>query len=127
MRVLQESKETNLESLIRRNEKRQLSEAKTNLIRSKSLGSLHSNSRSIDALKTLFESNDATQSRPKRNFRAPSIKPRNSKAQEIMPAMNGKTEKEEKTIVPADASGAKTDAKAVKASQKVNKIIGFNV
>ncbi|XP_078018759.1 uncharacterized protein LOC117264807 isoform X4 [Epinephelus lanceolatus] len=99
---LLESKET-LESLMRRNEMRERSRDKTNLTRSKSVGSLHSSAGSIGALKALFESKAATQNTVKSSVRAVSFTSPYREA-DIMPVVNGDVEE-------APADDAETDAK----------------
>ncbi|XP_044032527.1 LIM domain-containing protein isoform X2 [Siniperca chuatsi] len=88
---LLESKETHLESLMWRNAEREGSRAKTNLTRSKSMGSLQNSAGSIEALKTLFESKATTQNKAKSSFRAESFTSPH-KAADIMPVMNGEVE-----------------------------------
>lgn len=111
------SKETQLESLLRRNDAREQSRDKTNLTRSKSMGSLQSGAGSIGALKALFESKAATQNKVKSSFKAASFTSP-YKAADIMPVVNGEVEEvkssaeEPKIQIPADApvNDAKTDA-----------------
>ncbi|XP_039645973.1 LIM domain-containing protein isoform X3 [Perca fluviatilis] len=115
---LLESKETHLESLMRRNEAREQSLDKTNLTRSKSMGSLQSSAGSIGALKALFESKTATPNKMKSSFRDASFTTP-YKAAGIMPVVNGEVEEvkssavQPKIQIPADGpvSDAKTDAK----------------
>eukprot|EP00064_Thunnus_orientalis_P012016 superscaffoldBa00001795_g12049 len=120
-----ETKETHLESVMKRNNESERSQPKTNLSRSKSMGSLH-NSASIDALKALFESKGATQNKLKSSFRAANVTTP-SKAADILPVMNGEVEEvkssaeKQKTQIPADApvNDVKPDAKEENASRKV--------
>ncbi|XP_049912212.1 LIM domain-containing protein isoform X1 [Epinephelus moara] len=88
---------------MRRNEMREQSRDKTNLTRSKSVGSLHSSAGSIGALKALFESKAATQNTVKSSVRAVSFTSPYREA-DIMPVVNGDVEE-------APADDAKTDAK----------------
>ncbi|XP_018529305.1 LIM domain-containing protein isoform X2 [Lates calcarifer] len=123
---LLENKETGLASLMRRNEERERSRAKSSLTRSKSMGSLQNGAGSIEALKALFESNAATQSKVKSSFRAANFKSP-YKAADTVTVMNGEVEEvkrsaeEQKAKVPADApvNDAKMDAKADHVTQKV--------
>ncbi|XP_070784653.1 xin actin-binding repeat-containing protein 2-like [Enoplosus armatus] len=123
---LLESKETHLESLVWKKEERERSRAKTNLTRSKSLGSLQNSARSIETLKTLFESKAATQNKAKSSFRDASFTSP-FKAADIMPVMNGEAEEvkssedEPKNQIPpaAPVNEAKTGAKENHVTQKV--------
>ncbi|XP_034035563.1 uncharacterized protein LOC117518235 [Thalassophryne amazonica] len=67
---LLDSKESQLQSLMRRNEEREMSRASTNLKHSKSVGSLQSGSGTIDALRALFESKADIQHKVKNSFRS---------------------------------------------------------
>lgn len=98
-----ESKETNLESLMKRDDVRKQSRDKTNLTRSESMGSLQSSAGSIGALKALFESKADAQNKVKSSFRAASFTSPH-KAADVMPVVNGEVEE---TLV----NDAKTDAK----------------
>lgn len=127
-----ETKETHLESLMKRNDERGRSRAKTNLSRSRSMGSLQNSAGSIDSLKALFESKAATQNKLKSSFRAANVMSA-SKEADFLPVMNGEVEwvkssaEKQKTQIPADASvhEAKTDAKEENVSRKVNKMKQF--
>ncbi|KAG7224927.1 hypothetical protein INR49_014843 [Caranx melampygus] len=103
---LLESKDSHLASLMRRNEERERSQAKSSLTRSKSMGSLQNSAGSIEALKTLFESKAATRNKVKSSFRDGNFKSP-YKAADVMPMMNGDSEEvkkpvEEETKLPAD-------------------------
>lgn len=108
---------------MRRNDKRERPEAKTNLTRSKSIGSLQNNAGSIEALRALFESKAATQNKARSSFRAISS-PSSCKATDDMQVMNGEVEKvkrpaeKPKTRIPAVAPV--NDAKDDRVSKKVN-------
>ncbi|XP_014195810.1 LIM domain-containing protein isoform X3 [Haplochromis burtoni] len=65
-----ESKETHLESLMRKNSEKEKSRAKTNLTRSKSMSSLKSSTGSIEALRALFESKASLKNNVKTSLRA---------------------------------------------------------
>lgn len=99
---------------------RERSRDKTNLTRSKSVGSLHSGAGSIGALKALFESKAATQNTVKSSVRAVSFTSPYREA-DIMPVVNGDVEE-------APADDAKTDAKD-HVTRKVKTIthIGLNI
>ncbi|XP_071341209.1 protein-methionine sulfoxide oxidase mical3b [Trachinotus anak] len=121
---LLESKGTHLETLMRRNDERERSRAKTSLTRSKSMGSLQNTAGSIEALKALFESKAATQNNVKSSFRAATFTSP-YKAPDIMPVVNGEGEEvkrsaEEQTKLPADApvNDTKTDAKEDQVTRK---------
>lgn len=122
------TKEITLETLMKRNEERERSQVKTNLSRSRSMGSLQSGAGSIDALKAVFESKAATQNKLKSSFRAANVMSP-SNAPDILPVMNGEVEgvkstaEEQKTPTPPDASvkDAKPDAKEENAFRKVKK------
>ncbi|XP_067342112.1 LIM domain-containing protein isoform X2 [Channa argus] len=86
----EESKDTYLECLMRRNDEKLQSRAKTNLSRSKSMGSLQNSTGSIKALKALFESKAATQNKVKSNFRAAHSTSAYKAAH--IPVINGDTE-----------------------------------
>lgn len=115
---LPESKETHLESLMWRNDKRERSRAKTSLTRSKSVGSLQNSAGSIDALKALFESKAAKSSVRALSFPSP------HKAADIVPVMNREVKEvqssaeETKTKIPADAPV--NDAKEDHMTRNVN-------
>ncbi|KAI9521971.1 hypothetical protein NQZ68_040881 [Dissostichus eleginoides] len=96
------SNETHLDSLMRRNDARELS--RSNLTRSKSVGNLQSSAGSIGALKALFESKGATQNKV-RSPRAASLTS-SHKAADIKPMVNGEGEEGEE---PAPRKDAKTD------------------
>ncbi|MEQ2294525.1 hypothetical protein AMECASPLE_004832 [Ameca splendens] len=66
--VLQ-SRENDLESLLKRNEERERARARTTLTRSKSVGSLQNSTGSIETLKALFESKATAPVKPKSGFR----------------------------------------------------------
>ncbi|KAM9337188.1 uncharacterized protein ABDE67_018497 [Symphorus nematophorus] len=119
---LLQSKDTHLDAMMGRNEERERSRAKTNLTRSKSMGSLQNSAGSIGALKALFESKTDTQNKVKSSFRAASsLSPH--KAADIMPVMNGEVEEVKmpaeklKTQIPADAPT--NDAKDDHVTRKV--------
>ncbi|XP_027130216.1 uncharacterized protein LOC113744515 [Larimichthys crocea] len=105
---LLESKETHLEDLLWRNNERELSRAKTNLTRSKSMGNLQNSAGSIESLKALFEANGATQTKARHSFRDVRF-PSTYKAADIKPEMNGefkevkKPAEKPKTQIPSDA------------------------
>nr|XP_012773435.1 LIM domain and actin-binding protein 1 isoform X2 [Maylandia zebra]XP_012773436.1 LIM domain and actin-binding protein 1 isoform X2 [Maylandia zebra] len=65
-----ESKETHLESLMRKSSEKEKSRAKTNLTRSKSMSSLKSSTGSIEALRALFESKASLKNNAKTSLRA---------------------------------------------------------
>lgn len=98
------------------------------------MGSLQNGAGSIEALKALFESNAATQSKVKSSFRAANFKSP-YKAADTVTVMNGEVEEvkrsaeEQKAKVPADApvNDAKMDAKADHVTQKVNKTATFSL
>ncbi|XP_065804930.1 LIM domain-containing protein [Labrus bergylta] len=104
--IIKETPQPNLEYLMLRNEERERSRAKSNLTRSKSMGSLQKATSSIGTLKALFESKAATPNNSKRTLRDRSITTPN-RAVDILPLMNGKTEEvkisaeEPKTQTPA--------------------------
>ncbi|KAK5849629.1 hypothetical protein PBY51_013949 [Eleginops maclovinus] len=110
---LLESNESHLESLMRRNDARELSRDKSNLTRSKSLGSLQSSTGSIGALKALFESKAATQNKVRSNPRAAPLTSTN-KAADFKPVVNGDVEE-----VPAEEPAAGRDAKTDHVTRKV--------
>ncbi|XP_030612830.1 xin actin-binding repeat-containing protein 1 [Archocentrus centrarchus] len=64
------SKETHLESLMKRNAERERSRAKSNLTRSTSMGSLKSSTGSIEALRLLFESTASAQNKGRSSLSA---------------------------------------------------------
>ncbi|TKS87700.1 Xin actin-binding repeat-containing protein 1 [Collichthys lucidus] len=103
-----ESKETPLDDLLWRNNERELSRAKTNLNRSKSMGTLQNSAGSIESLKALFEANGATQTKARRGFRDVRF-PSTYKAADIKPEMNAefkevkKPAEKPKTQIPSDA------------------------
>lgn len=122
-----ESKDTQLESLMRRNDERVQFRAKTNLSRSKSMGSLLNSTGSIDTLKTLFEAKAAMQNKVKNNYRATNftlpykaadMSMKNGEAEEVK-----NTTGKPKTQIYADASvvDAKSNAKEDHVARKVNK------
>ncbi|XP_040922243.1 LIM domain-containing protein [Toxotes jaculatrix] len=123
---LLESKETHLASLMRRNDERERSRAKTTLTRSKSVGGLQNSAGSIEALKALFESKAATQNKVKSSFRAANLVSPHKEAG-IMPVMNGEVEEvkrsseEQMTNITPDApvNDTKTDAKEDHVTRKV--------
>ncbi|XP_074550160.1 uncharacterized protein LOC141807842 [Halichoeres trimaculatus] len=116
--IITETSPSKLETLMLRNEERERTRAKTNLIRSKSMGSLQKTTASIGTLKALFESKAATQNNSKSSFRATSFTPA-YKAAESTPVMNGGMEEvkkpveEQKAKSPPDvqADDTKTDEK----------------
>ncbi|XP_068438433.1 LIM domain and actin-binding protein 1-like [Clinocottus analis] len=113
-----ESKETRLESLLRRNDAREQTRDQPSLTRSKSMGSLQGSVGSIGALKALFESKEATQNKAKSSFRAVSLSPP-KETTDTMPAVNEEVKQvkssaeEPKIQIPADApvNAAKKDEK----------------
>ncbi|XP_071383686.1 F-actin-monooxygenase mical2b [Centroberyx affinis] len=124
---LESKPESKLESLLRRNDEKERSQAKTNLSRSKSMGSLQGNAGAIGTLKALFESKVGTPQELKSSFRAASHTPP-SKAADIMPGVNGEVEErkspaeEQKAQTPAaaaPASNAKADAEEDEVTLKV--------
>ncbi|KAF7669408.1 hypothetical protein LDENG_00203420 [Lucifuga dentata] len=100
-----ESKESKLESLITRNNEREWSLAKTKLSRSMSMGNLQNSTRTIEALKALFESKPETPHEVRKNFRATSTSL--TKADDTTSMMNGeaKEEEERNTQIPLPAAG----------------------
>ncbi|XP_034717533.1 uncharacterized protein LOC117937584 isoform X3 [Etheostoma cragini] len=118
---LLESKETHLESRMRRNEARD----KTNLIRSKSMGSLQSSAGSIGALKAMFESKAATPNKMKSSFRAGSLTTPH-KAAGIMPVVNGEDEEAKSSAVqptvPIPADGPVNEAKTGAKDHVIRKV-----
>lgn len=118
---------------MRRNEAREQSQDKTNLTRSKSMGSLQSSAGSTGALKALFESKAATPNKMKSSFRSVSFTTP-YKAAGIMPVVNGEVEEvkssavQPKSQIPADGpvSDAKIDAKDP-VIRKVNTIIPISL
>lgn len=104
-----------------RNEEREQPRAKTNLMRSKSIGSLQNTAGSIGALKALFESKAATPDKPKSSLRATSS-PSSHKVTDITQVVNGEVEEAKspaekpKSQSPAPVKDAKDD----RVSQKVN-------
>ncbi|KAI4806914.1 hypothetical protein KUCAC02_017704 [Chaenocephalus aceratus] len=99
------SNETHLESPMKRNDARGLPRGdKSNLTRSKSVGSLQSSAGSIGALKALFESRGATQNKV-RSPRAASLTS-SHKAADIQPMLNGEGDEGEE---PAPRKDARTD------------------
>uniref|UniRef100_UPI003AAE3B8F uncharacterized protein n=1 Tax=Centroberyx gerrardi TaxID=166262 RepID=UPI003AAE3B8F len=114
---LESEPESKLESLLRRNDEKERSQPKTNLSRSKSMGSLQGSAGSIGALKALFESKVGTPQELKSSFRAASHTPP-TKAADIMPGVNGEVEErkspaeEQKAQTPAAAAAPASDAKA---------------
>ncbi|XP_074477614.1 uncharacterized protein LOC141759445 isoform X2 [Sebastes fasciatus] len=119
---LLESKETHLESLMMRNDARERSRDKTNLTRSKSVGSLQSSAGSIGALKALFESKADTQMKVKSSFRAASFTSP-YKAADIAPMVNGELEEvkssAEKPKIQIPAGAPVNDAKPDHVTRKV--------
>ncbi|CAG5896004.1 unnamed protein product [Menidia menidia] len=110
---------THLESPTRKNEVRELVPAKANLTRSKSTGSLQSTTRSIEALKTLFETKSTAKNKVKSDFKAAGITPRHTAD---VPVMNGEAEDvqlaAEQQKVPA-GKNTKKDAKEDHERKKV--------
>ncbi|KAK5897822.1 hypothetical protein CgunFtcFv8_015293 [Champsocephalus gunnari] len=99
------SNKTHLESPMKRNDARGLPRGdKSNLTRSKSVGSLQSSAGSIGALKALFESRGATQNKG-RSPRAASLTS-SPKAADIKPMLNGEGDEGEE---PAPRKDARTD------------------
>lgn len=119
-----ESKDTHLEYLMRRNDERVRSRAKTTLSRSKSMGSLQNSTGSIEALKALFESKAGIQNKDKSNFKVANSTS-SYKAVDVS-AINGDAEEiknttvEPKTQKSADASVVKGDAREDHVTRKVN-------
>ncbi|KAM6970845.1 uncharacterized protein LKV04_016582 [Tautogolabrus adspersus] len=124
--IIKEVEQPNLEYLMLRNEERERSRAKSNLTRSKSMGSLQKTTTSIGTLKALFESKAATPNNSKRILRDGSITSTN-RAVDILPVMNGKIEEvkisaeKPKTQTPAHPprNDAKNDAKEDHVTRKV--------
>ncbi|XP_043961323.1 LIM domain-containing protein isoform X3 [Gambusia affinis] len=83
------SRETHLESLLKRNEERERARATTTLTRSKSVGSLQNSSGSIEALKALFESKATAKLKPKSSFKTGNVALGYAVDK---PVMNGETE-----------------------------------
>ncbi|XP_047424650.1 LIM domain-containing protein isoform X2 [Mugil cephalus] len=118
---LPESKESHLEALMKRNEERER-RVSNSLIRSKSMSSLQTGSRSIEGLKALFESIAAEQNKGNSSFRAAA-----SRYAEDRPVVNGEVGKrksiEEKwttqTSVNTSVGDIKTNAKEDHVTRKV--------
>ncbi|XP_029979778.1 xin actin-binding repeat-containing protein 1 [Sphaeramia orbicularis] len=113
---LPENEMSREEFLMRRNEMREHSQVKTNLIRSKSMGNLQNSSGSILTLRSMFESNAVTQTKPKTGFKAANFTS-SSKRADITAIMNGETEEinaagELKTHITVDAPENDTNIKA---------------
>ncbi|XP_068160670.1 LIM domain-containing protein [Antennarius striatus] len=119
-----QSKESHLESLMWRNEERERSRVKTNLVRSKSMGSLQNGTGSIEVLKALFESKPAASKNVKSSFRAANMQSFN-KAADLTQAINGDAEEvkrpEEKSKVQIPAGASVNDENYHHLSQKVVK------
>lgn len=104
-----------------RNEEREQPRAKTNLIRSKSIGSLQNEAGSIGALKALFESKAATRDKAKSALRETNS-PSSHKVTDVTQVVNGEVEEvkspavKPKTKNPAPVKDKKDD----RVSQKVN-------
>uniref|UniRef100_A0AAQ5ZCT0 Xin actin-binding repeat-containing protein 1-like n=4 Tax=Amphiprion ocellaris TaxID=80972 RepID=A0AAQ5ZCT0_AMPOC len=115
---LVEKDETNLETLMRRNEERERSRVRAGLTRSVSMGSLQNSAVSIEALKAQFESKDSAQNKAKRSFRAANF---TSPSAADVPVMNGEVKDarspaEEKT---RQTHVDRVDAKEEQVTQKV--------
>uniref|UniRef100_A0A3Q3IXG7 LIM zinc-binding domain-containing protein n=1 Tax=Monopterus albus TaxID=43700 RepID=A0A3Q3IXG7_MONAL len=110
---------------MRRNDERERSQAKTNLSRSKSMGSLQNSTGSIEVLRALFESKATMQNKVKSSFRTTKFTSPYKAAD--MPVINREgeelknTAEEPKNKIPADASvnTAKTTAKEDHVTRKV--------
>lgn len=104
-----------------RNKEREQPRAKTNLIRSKSIGSLQNKAGSIGTLKALFESKATTPDKAKSSLRATNT-PSSHNVTIITQVVNGEVEEanspaeKPKTRSPAPVKDAKDD----RVSQKVN-------
>ncbi|KAM9376028.1 intersectin-2-like [Pholidichthys leucotaenia] len=109
-----EKEGTNLESLIRRNEEREWSEAKPNLARSKSMSSLRNRTGPVEALKALFETKATTKYTGNSSFRAATSTP---KITADVPVMNREAKDEVDRTAAADV--AKTDTKEDQMGQKL--------
>ncbi|XP_063339277.1 LIM domain-containing protein [Pelmatolapia mariae] len=113
-----ESKETHLESLMRKNSEKEKSRAKTNLTRSKSMSSLKSSTGSIEALRALFESKASLKNNAKTSLRAADF---TSSYTTDVSKMNGEVEdvqiaaEEQETETCTD----KTDVKDDRVTRKV--------
>ncbi|XP_014847949.1 PREDICTED: xin actin-binding repeat-containing protein 1-like isoform X2 [Poecilia mexicana] len=84
------SRETHLESLMKRNEERERARSTATLTRSKSVGSLqNTTSSSIEALKALFESRATAKQRPKSSFKTGNVALGHAVDE---PAVNGEAE-----------------------------------
>ncbi|XP_023182220.1 xin actin-binding repeat-containing protein 1-like isoform X2 [Xiphophorus maculatus] len=83
------SRETHLESLLKRNEERERVRATATLTRSKSVGSLQNSTGSIEALKALFELKTTAKLKPKSSFRTGNVALGYAVDE---PVMNGETE-----------------------------------
>ncbi|XP_038149613.1 LIM domain-containing protein [Cyprinodon tularosa] len=64
------SRETHPDSLLKKNDEQEQARTKVSLTRSKSVGSLQTGSRSIEALKAVFETKATAEYKPKSSFRA---------------------------------------------------------
>ncbi|KAM9839711.1 xin actin-binding repeat-containing protein 1 [Aulostomus maculatus] len=112
---LLQNKEIHPESLMRGKDEWERVRVKTNLSRSKSMGSLQNSAGSIEALRALFESKAATQNKPKSRFRAA-----NTKATDVMPVINGVTEEVRRSTEESHISAdAKDDGEEGRASREV--------
>ncbi|XP_075309215.1 uncharacterized protein LOC142370523 [Odontesthes bonariensis] len=94
-----------LESLMRRNEEKELAQAKTSLTRSKSTSSLQNTTNSMEALKALFEMKATAKNKVKSSFKAAGV---TSSYTANMPVMNGEAKDvqvaAEKQKIPAEKS-----------------------
>lgn len=114
--------ETHLESLMRRSKERDQTQAKSNLPRSKSMGSLPTSTGSIEALKAVFEPNAAAQKKVKSSFKTAKV---TLSPTADMPRMNGEAVDVQKAAheqkIPA-GNKAKKEAKEDYVTQKVKTI-----
>ncbi|XP_027861315.1 LIM domain and actin-binding protein 1 isoform X3 [Xiphophorus couchianus] len=83
------SRDTHLESLLKRNEERERARATATLTRSKSVGSLQNSTGSIEALKALFELKTTAKLKTKSSFRTGNVALGYAVDE---PVMNGETE-----------------------------------
>ncbi|XP_017262169.1 LIM domain-containing protein isoform X2 [Kryptolebias marmoratus] len=84
-----QTRESHLESLMRRNKEREQTRGKTNLSRSKSMGSLQTGSGSIEALRAVFESKSPAQKKVRRSFKTTNV---TLSPTADVPMMNGEAE-----------------------------------
>lgn len=112
-----ERKEIHLEQLVRRNNEMVQCRARTNLSRSKSMGSLQNSPGSIVALKAQYESKDATQNNVKSTYTAAHVTPPYKAADMSVKHGDAEEVKPEEQPKSADAQ-SKTKERHV--TQKVN-------